>query len=181
MGREHLTYKLDLVMPKLKSHFRDPIPVRKIRPLRNLEKIPLDTPSEFLPVYYNSKIEHRRAVYKMARYMATEFQYNLMYGYDGKGDESSSRAFLWLEDKRKYDHHQCTPVIGGCCFRLRRYKGKRAHWALQWVWLHPFKRRQGHLSKVWPYFKERFGDFEVEEPLSDEMSKFMNKRPKINE
>ena len=50
-----------------------------------------------------------------------------------------------------------------------------AHWGLAWVWFHPYERRRRHLSRAWPYFRARFGDFEVERPLSLAMAAFLRK------
>ena len=38
---------------------------------------------------------------------------------------------------------------------------------LSTVWIHPFYRRRGLLSGLWPVLKERFGDFDIEEPNSN--------------
>lgn len=37
-------------------------------------------------------------------------------------------------------------------------------WSMTWVWLHPFERRRGHLSKVWPFMTARYGSFAVDRP-----------------
>ena len=43
---------------------------------------------------------------------------------------------------------------------------------LSTVWLHPFYRRRGKLRSLWPELKDRYGDFEVEQPNSN-MSAFL--------
>ncbi|MCK7460202.1 hypothetical protein [Idiomarina aminovorans] len=43
---------------------------------------------------------------------------------------------------------------------------------LSTVWLHPFYRRRGKLRNLWPELKEKYGDFEVEQP-NDNMSAFL--------
>lgn len=43
---------------------------------------------------------------------------------------------------------------------------------MQWVWIHPYYRREGLLSAAWPMFKERFGCFLVERPFSAAMLGF---------
>ncbi len=46
---------------------------------------------------------------------------------------------------------------------------------MQWVWLHPYMRRKGCLTRAWPIFAERFGQFDCEPPLSDAMQTFLEK------
>lgn len=63
-------------------------------------------------------------------------------------------------------------IIGACAFKeINRGKS----WCLDWVWICPKERRKGHLSKRWPKFKARYGDFSVEKPISDEMQSFLRK------
>jgi hypothetical protein len=49
----------------------------------------------------------------------------------------------------------------------------------RWIWLHPYYRRKGILSESWPMFVDRFGDFQVELPLSEAMESFMEKVSKF--
>lgn len=46
-------------------------------------------------------------------------------------------------------------------------------WTLTWAWFHPFMRRKGYFSAMWPTFRERYGTFPIEEPLSDSMEAFV--------
>ncbi len=46
---------------------------------------------------------------------------------------------------------------------------------MQWIWFHPYFRRQGLLTEAWPKFKEEFGNFCCEPPLSDAMETFLSK------
>ena len=69
-----------------------------------------------------------------------------------------------------YEGH--VDVVGACCFREREWIDAKA-WALQWVWLHPYARRQGVLASAWPHFRRRYGDFHVEGPLSPAMKGFL--------
>ena len=65
--------------------------------------------------------------------------------------------------------------MGGACFRKEQFAdGER--WVLYWMWLHPFARRRGILSRHWPHFQRQFGDFLLEPPLSSAMQFFVNKR-----
>lgn len=64
-------------------------------------------------------------------------------------------------------------VVGAAGFRPQ--EGERP-WRLDFVWLAPAHRRQGLLTRQWPGFRQRFGDFDVEHPLSEEMKAFLRKR-----
>jgi len=66
-------------------------------------------------------------------------------------------------------------IVGACAFRLRLYKDAPRRWGLQWVWVAPAHRRQGHLQARWSTFKQRFGDFDVEGPVSDQMQEFLRR------
>jgi hypothetical protein len=87
-------------------------------------------------------------------------------------------AYLWTS----YQHagwgkdQPLLPAIGACCFRWRKWADAPPGWALAWVWFHPYERRRGHLTRAWPYFRARFGDFIAEPPLSPAMQAFMLKQ-----
>lgn len=63
--------------------------------------------------------------------------------------------------------------LGACCFRWREYEDIDSTWALDWIWLHPFRRGKGILRKAWPLFTQKYGAFHVERPLSPAMEKFL--------
>ena len=115
---------------------------------------------------------HRRAVYRLARYFRLEMGYDaVQYGFDGREDDPDHVAFLWVhpEGVGRGSGFR-VPCVGACCFRLRD-----EGWALQWIWLHPYVRRQGLVSGMWPQFVEEFGDFAVEGPVSVAMRAFLAK------
>jgi hypothetical protein len=64
-------------------------------------------------------------------------------------------------------------IVGACTFRWREYANAPAAWALQWVWVCPKARRQGVLRARWPRFRERYGDFHIEPPVSPAMQAFV--------
>jgi hypothetical protein len=64
-------------------------------------------------------------------------------------------------------------IVGACVFRWREYSAASPDWALQWVWVCPKARRSGVLRSRWPMFRERFGGFHVEGPISDSMQAFL--------
>jgi hypothetical protein len=71
----------------------------------------------------------------------------------------------------KSEDHFPFYVIGGGCFR----KNAANKYVLDWIWIHPFARNRGKLKSLWPKFKEKFGDFSLQEPLSAHMEMFMQK------
>jgi hypothetical protein len=85
-------------------------------------------------------------------------------------DEGNYLAYLWGEPAEGR-----VAIYGACCFRFRQYENGGSY-AMQWIWLHPYARRKGHLSAAWPYFRKRFGAFIVEPPYSDGMKIFLDAR-----
>ena len=67
-------------------------------------------------------------------------------------------------------------VVGACAFRDHTGDRDQQLWALDWVWICPKERQKGHLAKRWPAFRERFGDFVVTSPVSEEMQGFLKKQ-----
>jgi len=65
--------------------------------------------------------------------------------------------------------------IGAGCFRYREYQDPARPWVFDWMWLHPFVRRQGHLTHAWPTLRSDLGDFRLAHPLSSAMECFMRK------
>jgi len=66
-------------------------------------------------------------------------------------------------------------IVGACAFRERTGNDGTKQWGLQWVWICPKERRNGHLSSRWKMFRERFGNFIVESPVSHAMQGFLQK------
>jgi len=67
-------------------------------------------------------------------------------------------------------------IVGACAFRWRDSLDIPAHWGLQWIWLCPGQRRKGHVTRHWPVWRRRFGDFAIEAPVSDAMRAFVLKQ-----
>ena len=70
--------------------------------------------------------------------------------------------------------HEAT-YIGACCFRTRELENLSTTWSMDWAWIHPFRRSQGHLSRAWPSLQIELGDFDVAEPTSKAMNAFLGK------
>ncbi|GET40077.1 hypothetical protein [Microseira wollei] len=126
-----------------------------------------------IEVTIKSPKSYRKAVYRIAQFFRREFDYDFaQYGYEGEENDPDCVAFLWIHPEAGARGKEFqVPCIGACCFRLRQ-----SGYALQWIWIHPYFRRQGLLSEAWTKFRDRFGEFDVDRPLSDAMKAFLNKQ-----
>ncbi|WP_299021218.1 GNAT family N-acetyltransferase [uncultured Photobacterium sp.] len=63
--------------------------------------------------------------------------------------------------------------LGAVAFARAEYKDAEFDWQLAWIWLSPLYRRQGITSQLWPYLTNRFGEFYVQPPASEEFDSFL--------
>jgi hypothetical protein len=141
-------------------------------------------PESPVRVTISSPLRLRRAVYEIAWYFKSEFHYDFtQYGRGGRDDDPKHVAFLWPHPEVCQSGFKLLgcddfllPMMGACCFRWWEWKDAPAGWVLQWIWMHPFCRGRGMLSKTWPKFREEFGDFFTDPPLSDAMEAFLTRR-----
>ena len=128
-------------------------------------------------VSYSESVVLRRAVLQFATYFRREFQYDfIQYSLDRNIDDTDEKVSAYLFGEPMY----CGKLssYGACCFRYRdKYTDLQPHWALQWIWLHPYKRNDGILTELWPYFESKFRNFMVESPLSRAMEYFLKNKP----
>lgn len=118
-------------------------------------------------VRHDSAHQARLAVHQHAVYLSRENGWRVMYPVRS---DAHARAFLWT------DTGPGNVGLGSVCFYPRQSECDAATWwVLKWAWSHPYARDKGFLSEAWPYFKARFGDFNVEEPLSAGMRHFLRK------
>lgn len=136
-----------------------------------------DIRSTPLRVTNKSLKQHRDAVYKMAQYFRRELHYDFVqYGPEETESELSLVAFLWLApDVRHLSNDFRVPAVGATCFRWREWQNHPAGWAMDWIWMHPYFRRRGLLSASWLNFRDEFGDFVCEQPISASMKHFLEK------
>lgn len=118
------------------------------------------SPEEVLPESPQWKHD---LVYAFARRFRREFRYDFVQWHPTKRDDGAV-AFVFADDTGRFGRG--TPV-GGCAFRLRG-----SVWTLDWIWVIPAMRRQGVLSRRWERFRQHFGEFGLEYPLSDAMKAF---------
>lgn len=136
------------------------------RPLRSfLEASEVDLEAEWVTVH--SPIWKHREMYRRAQQFRSEFRFDfVMWGAKTvKDTDPEVHGFLFSDDSGL---SPVGTIVGACAFRRRKNQ-----WGLQWMWLAPKARRQGILTRRWPMFLERFGDFIVETPLSDAMQAFI--------
>lgn len=181
--------RLDIVMPTIppswnnKGYHNEEFGYGELNSLR-YEKWKWNS-TDLTPVLYNSPLRYKKAVETIARYFMREFQYDCLQ-YCHLERCPNTVAYLWNElvttNYAPYNH--VGRVFGACCFRYRDEKWgikENPYWALQWIWIHPFERRKGHLTKALPFFKQCFGDFNIEHPLSEAMQKFVSKNGILTE
>jgi RimJ/RimL family protein N-acetyltransferase len=141
-----------------------------------------DTPSERLQDHYkeglilvngNSRKPRKTQVLTFARYFKREFDYDFVqFSETEKGLDFEAWLF--------FQHHihvmEWEKPVGACCFRKRQHEdGLKEHWALSWIWIHPYYRGKGILKEYFPFFRKRYGEFHPEPPLSRTMISFIEK------
>lgn len=114
-----------------------------------------------------------REMYLRAVAFRREFHYDFVQWQSAKGiSDPKARGYLFVNDKKI--------IVGACSFRYQESKSKQKFWALDWAWICPTERRNGHWSKRWPYFRKQYGDFLVTYPVSDQMKSFLEKKGELH-
>jgi hypothetical protein len=107
-------------------------------------------------------------MYERARAFRREEGYDFVQWNSHDGDDDPHvHGFLMSDAEGR--------ILGAISFRWREPQDEPAFWGLQWVWIAPKMRRCGILSNRWSAFRERFGDFVVESPVSQAMQDFLAK------
>jgi hypothetical protein len=107
-------------------------------------------------------------MYERARAFRREEGYDFVQWNSHDGDDDPHvHGFLMSDAEGR--------ILGAISFRWREPRDEPAFWGLQWVWIAPKMRRRGILSSRWAVFRERFGDFVVESPVSETMQAFLSK------
>ncbi len=125
----------------------------------------------------------RQRVEKLGRYFKREFRTDVlpMRASESPGNKGfvPYEAHLFFEEARDLlEEGEAFPsrVVGAACFRCDTCTDGKEVWELSWVWLHPFSRRCGHLSRAWPEFLAKYGPFVTSEVLSRDMAAFLKDR-----
>lgn len=139
----------------------------------------LEFPQEVLYVTSESSLKHREELEKLARYFKREQRTDIVqFEAEDDGNQYPYKGFLLLEHARDLmEEDEPTPfrIFGGGCFRERTQKTYQT-WILDWVWVHPFFRGRGFVSKLWDDFTYEFGDFLVEPEYSLAMRKLLKSK-----
>ena len=125
-----------------------------------------------LRVTIRSRLDQRRAVWRLSELLSSEKRYGGLYGYGGRETDPSCVTYMWLRYEPWYDPDISIPCVGAACFREEPGYG---HY-MAWVWFHPYCRRSGLLSSVWKIFEANHPNFGVASPLSPAMLAFLEKR-----
>ena len=125
-------------------------------------------------------LKYRKAVQKLGNYFRREFQSDFPL-YHASDTDNSNVVFMWIGEDYKNDIKSVG--YGVCVFdhvvtcqnNTDKSCKEDKHWVLMWAWFHPYERRRGHLSKALSYFQKRFGKFDIQHPVSEEMNNFLDK------
>lgn len=110
-------------------------------------------------------------IYRRASAFRREMRFDFVQWGSPEGDDDPTVQGFLLSD--------CEGRIqGAIAFRWREVEDEQtpSFWGLQWVWVRPGARRTGILSRRWATFRDRFGDFYVEGPISEAMQRFLRAR-----
>lgn len=108
-------------------------------------------------------------VYERALQFKRDFRYDSLQ-WNGNGQRKASPNFDGYLFSERSESLPTGTVAGACAFILRKNQ-----WTLYWIWVAPNMRRTGVLSARWAAFLERYGDFNIEWPLSEAMTGFVRK------
>ena len=76
------------------------------------------------------------------------------------------KAYLFTDQDR---------YVGAACFRFRNDQDTSIPWLFDWLWIHPYFRHKGLLSRAWPKFVREIGQFRLAQPMSLHMQQFLRK------
>ncbi|WP_449435077.1 hypothetical protein [Pedobacter steynii] len=127
------------------------------------------TNTDFRMVNSQSPEWKHKEIYSRALAFKREFRYDFIQWQSPKGDDDPNVNGILFTNEQD-------AIVGACSFRDRTGEDGKKLWALDWVWICPKERRNGHLSKNWETLRQRFGDFIVESPVSDAMIAFLKSK-----
>lgn len=114
----------------------------------------------------------RRAVETLAHFFKREGHYDFVgYYADHPPDET---VYLW-ESYRLDAAPGKTSIIGAAGFGIVNWQSLGPRPTLEWVWIHPYERRQGLLTRAWPLFEREHGEFIINPPYTTAMRTFLAK------
>lgn len=120
-------------------------------------------------VDYRSPQWKHELMYRRAFAFKREFRYDFSQWARKPLDDPEPEGFLFSDEDGR--------VIGAAAFRPQSDADRL--WRLDWVWIAPDYRRQGHLSRQWSSFRQRYGDFDMTPPVSDAMQAFLKSQGSV--
>jgi hypothetical protein len=151
----------------------------------SVERCPVVRPKNLILVGSTSRQNYREAVEQLGSYFCLELDFDhrpyCAWEYDPLSNyctrpktDDDLRAFLFIDPEESRQRHWQT--FGAACFRFRRLKkNDNSLWVFAWIWLHPIRRGQNHMARVYPYFRAMFDAFAFQEPISRDMWAFLKK------
>jgi hypothetical protein len=119
----------------------------------------------WIEVNNQSSSDLKELLYTFATCFTKEFGFGPAYVYPNKND-SVYRAFLFIKEGK---------LIGGCAFHSLDNVDPDIC-CLQWAWLIPSERRQGHFQKLWESFTSDLNKIAIGCPISEPMQAFIEKQ-----
>ena len=107
----------------------------------------------------------QKAMYERAHRFHQETGYRIMWEENGELGWDAA-GHLLLDDTGIFEPRT---IVGAAAFRFGEWTVGEPCWELQWIWITPKTRRLGILTRAWPAFVDRYGDFFIEPPLSTAM------------
>ena len=139
----------------------------------------------FIVVGPQSPLSWLKAVEEMAYYFKRELKFEFptfTAGERFKPELQRDRVLVFyrteiLDHKptlqNPKDFTNAYTFFGAIGVRWKKSENAPASWSLPWVWFHPYERRQGHLTKAWPFLLKMFPNPYIEPPVSPAMSAFL--------
>ena len=116
-----------------------------------------------------------KEVYKIAEYFKEELNYDrIPFCPTGLLDEEY-KAILFQEEALDKYINEPTPyrIYGACLFTVQEFTKEPNRWVLKWIWFHPFFRNRGNLKRNWKNLEDKFSNFIIERPISNDMKMFL--------
>lgn len=127
-------------------------------------------------VVAESPIWMHREVHQRALQFKREFQYDFLQ-WEGSPRKKNlcpeSHGYLFADHS---DTCGLGAAVGACAFW-----NDGDMWRMRWIWVCPSMRRSGVFAKRWAEFLQRYGDFEIDTPLSDAMAAFVKKHGTVKQ
>lgn len=113
------------------------------------------------------KWKHQQ-MYQRARAFATELRFDIIqWANPDSTPDPDAYGYLFTDS--------AGAIVGACSFYDRSKEYGYKVFYLDWIWICRKERCNGHLTSRWKFFRERFGDFVVSSPVSDDMQCFLLK------